>query len=75
MFCPKCSCDTRVIDSRPRHASQYRRHKCLSCSFKFNTYEIHESVYEGISKPKLSQLIINQIVKTLTKELLRHIKS
>lgn len=42
MICPKCSADTKVVNSRP-HADdptviQRRRH-CLGCDRRFNTFE------------------------------------
>jgi len=42
MNCPKCKFnDTKVIDSRPLNSdsSIRRRRECLSCKFRFTTYE------------------------------------
>jgi transcriptional repressor NrdR len=42
MNCPKCSSeDSKVIDSRSIHAgsSIRRRRECISCNFRFTTYE------------------------------------
>ena len=42
MLCPKCKFeDSKVVDSRPSHSdsSIRRRRECLSCKFRFTTYE------------------------------------
>lgn len=42
MRCPKCGCqDDKVIDSRASRegATIRRRRECLSCSYRFTTYE------------------------------------
>ena len=42
MICPKCKFqDSKVVDSRPLNsdASIRRRRECLSCKFRFTTYE------------------------------------
>jgi transcriptional repressor NrdR len=42
MRCPKCGCqDDKVIDSRASRegATIRRRRECLSCAFRFTTYE------------------------------------
>ena len=42
MMCPKCKFqDSKVVDSRPLNsdASIRRRRECLSCKFRFTTYE------------------------------------
>ena len=42
MTCPKCKFeDSKVVDSRPLNsdASIRRRRECLSCKFRFTTYE------------------------------------
>ena len=42
MMCPKCKFqDSKVVDSRPLHSdsSIRRRRECLSCKFRFTTYE------------------------------------
>lgn len=39
-MCPKCSsADTEVIDSRLAAKAVRRRRHCLSCSYRFTTYE------------------------------------
>lgn len=47
MICPKCSADTKVVNSRP-HADdptviQRRRH-CLGCGRRFDTFESTRNV-------------------------------
>ena len=42
MLCPKCKFeDSKVVDSRPLNSdsSIRRRRECLSCKFRFTTYE------------------------------------
>jgi transcriptional repressor NrdR len=40
MFCPKCSGrDTQVVDSREVQDGVRRRRECLTCKFRFTTYE------------------------------------
>lgn len=44
MKCPKCGyTDSKVIDSRPTETSNIRRRReCLSCQYRFTTYETYE---------------------------------
>ena len=47
MKCPFCGyCESRVIDSRPTDEGERirRRRECISCSKRFTTYEIIETV-------------------------------
>ena len=45
MKCPECGFDdSKVIDSRPTDGRIRRRRECLSCKFRFTTYEIVEDV-------------------------------
>jgi transcriptional repressor NrdR len=49
MRCPKCGCqDDKVIDSRASRegATIRRRRQCISCGYRFTTYE--EVEYEGL---------------------------
>ena len=42
MLCPKCKfVDSKVVDSRPLNSdsSIRRRRECISCKFRFTTYE------------------------------------
>ncbi len=41
MKCEKCGGKTSVVDSHPIQNNQIRRRrKCLSCDFRFNTFEL-----------------------------------
>lgn len=45
MYCPKCGFhDSKVVDSRQTddHKTIRRRRECLSCKFRFTTYERYE---------------------------------
>lgn len=45
MYCPKCGYhDSKVVDSRQTddHKTIRRRRECLSCKFRFTTYERYE---------------------------------
>ncbi len=44
MKCPICGCtDSKVVDSRPtEHSTIRRRRECLSCKYRFTTYEAIE---------------------------------
>ncbi len=66
MRCPKCGCqDDKVIDSRASRegATIRRRRECISCGFRFTTYEEierenlmvlkHDGRHEEFSKEKL----------------------
>lgn len=40
MICPKCGKDNNIVmDSRESNDSVIRRRKCLSCEYRFTTYE------------------------------------
>ncbi|MBU0459710.1 MAG: transcriptional regulator NrdR [Nanoarchaeota archaeon] len=39
MFCPYCSKETKVLESRLKDSSVRRRRECLSCSVRFTTHE------------------------------------
>ena len=43
MTCPKCSGDTRVIDSRADSNRVLRRRKCKECNFRFYTEEVQST--------------------------------
>ena len=38
--CKRCQSDSKVIDSRPFPGYRYRRHECLSCGFRWPTYQM-----------------------------------
>jgi hypothetical protein len=40
MICPKCQGESAVIDSRPVRLSIRRRRKCLSCPYRWSTFEV-----------------------------------
>ena len=45
MKCPECGCEeSKVIDSRPTENKVRRRRECISCGFRFTTYEIIEDI-------------------------------
>lgn len=53
MKCPKCAYDeTKVLESRLSHEGQAirRRRSCLSCNYRFTTYEKEEEVTFQIRK-------------------------
>ena len=55
MTCPYCGCsDTRIVDSRKREDSVFRRRECIECGKRFNTIEIDYDLYK--QKKKLSRL-------------------
>src|SRR3989344_2031715 len=39
MYCPYCSAETKVLESRLLDSSLRRRRECLSCQNRFTTYE------------------------------------
>ena len=47
MRCPKCGCEeSKVVDSRPSENNDAirRRRECVSCGFRFTTYERREEM-------------------------------
>lgn len=45
MKCPECGCEeSKVIDSRPTENKVRRRRECISCGYRFTTYEIIEEI-------------------------------
>ena len=51
MFCPSCGADElKVIDSRAQHDSIKRRRACLSCGYRFTTFERVERRYPMVRK-------------------------
>lgn len=49
MICPKCSNETTVFNSRDREEGRiiYRRRRCLTCDFRFTTYEAPDEAITG----------------------------
>ena len=39
MFCPKCSLQTLVINSRKKEEAIIRTRKCIGCGYRFKTDE------------------------------------
>lgn len=37
--CPRCSSDSKVVDSRRTVMARKRRRACLACAYRWNTYE------------------------------------
>ena len=50
MTCPQCCSKTKIWDSRMQDDAKRRRHKCLSCGYRFTTIEIDEDLYERMVK-------------------------
>lgn len=49
-YCPKCSAETVVVDSRVDYYGRVRRRrKCPVCGYRFNTVEVEVS---EIQKPQ-----------------------
>ena len=39
-FCPKCGCDSLVVNSRYRNGVILRRRECQSCGARWSTREV-----------------------------------
>ncbi|MEE1045299.1 MAG: transcriptional regulator NrdR [Olegusella sp.] len=76
MRCPKCGCEeSKVVDSRPSESNDAirRRRECVSCGFRFTTYERREEVplqvikkdgtKEAFSRSKLMRGLVTATVK------------
>lgn len=50
MTCPVCGGDTKVLETRFREDSVYRRRECLICKERFSTTEIDVEMYKRIIK-------------------------
>lgn len=51
MICPKCrDCGTQVVDTRDSTEGIRRRRECLTCKFRFTTYERIEPVLVAVIK-------------------------
>ncbi len=75
--CPQCKLNNTedrafcVIDSRPTEKGIRRRRKCLSCGFRFTTYEQHADYIFGpssLEKMERDLSLALERVKTLRKE-------
>lgn len=40
MLCPECGLDSKVYDSRSRRRSVWRRRECLTCKYRWSTFEV-----------------------------------
>ena len=51
--CPKCSRDSKVVDSR-MDASGFiwRRRECIACGHRWKTYEVNQEFYEELERRK-----------------------
>ena len=76
MRCPKCGCEeSKVVDSRPSESNDAirRRRECVSCGYRFTTYERREEVplqvikkdgtKEAFSRSKLMRGLVTATVK------------
>lgn len=45
MKCIKCNSKTTTLDTRQSPQGVYRRHKCLSCGYRFTTIEVVKEEY------------------------------
>lgn len=76
MRCPKCGCEeSKVIDSRPSENNDAirRRRECVSCGFRFTTYERREEVpllvvkKDGTREPFDRQKVMRGLVAATVK--------
>ncbi len=75
MKCPKCGyIDSKVVDSRPTEdGSIRRRRECLSCQYRFTTYEVFETTPVVVIKKDGSRQafdrnkIVNGVLKSCEK--------
>lgn len=76
MRCPKCGCEeSKVVDSRPSETIDAirRRRECISCGFRFTTYERREETplivikkdgsHEPFDRQKLMRGLVAATVK------------
>ena len=76
MRCPKCGCEeSKVVDSRPSESNDAirRRRECVSCGYRFTTYQRREEVplqvikkdgtKEAFSRSKLMRGLVTATVK------------
>ncbi|WP_374759923.1 NrdR family transcriptional regulator [Acidithiobacillus thiooxidans] len=64
MNCPQCGKKgLRVINSRTRNESVYRRRECVACSFRFSTTEISMADYQSLQSCCQRICQLQQILK------------
>ncbi|MAA78301.1 MAG: transcriptional regulator NrdR [Deltaproteobacteria bacterium] len=64
MFCPSCgNDDLKVIDSRSQQDAIKRRRACISCGYRFTTFERIEKRYPMVRKKdgSLEKFILHKI--------------
>jgi transcriptional repressor NrdR len=47
MKCPKCYCDSFVLDSTTKTDCVERRRECKNCGYRFNTVECDKDMHEN----------------------------
>lgn len=76
MRCPKCGCEeSKVVDSRPaeNNDSIRRRRECVSCGFRFTTYERREELplvvrkHDGSKEPFDREKFMRGLVRATVK--------
>lgn len=76
MRCPKCGCEeSKVVDSRPaeNNDSIRRRRECVSCGFRFTTYERREELplvvrkHDGSKEPFDREKLMRGLVRATVK--------
>lgn len=76
MRCPKCGCEeSKVVDSRPaeNNDSIRRRRECVSCGFRFTTYERREELplvvrkHDGSKEPFDREKLMRGLVRAAVK--------
>lgn len=76
MRCPKCGCEeSKVVDSRPaeNNDSIRRRRECVSCGFRFTTYERREELplvvrkHDGSNEPFDREKLMRGLVRATVK--------
>lgn len=74
MKCPECGYnDSKVVDSRPTDNKIRRRRECISCGFRFTTYEIVENIPLMVIKKDNSiepfdrQKLLDRLLRATTK--------
>jgi transcriptional repressor NrdR len=61
MTCPICCGNTRVLETRFKEDSVYRRRECLICKERFSTTEIDVELYKRIIK---NSVVLNENTNT-----------
>lgn len=57
MKCPKCHLGTAVVDSRPTGETIRRRRRCITCDYRFSTFEVPvEEVQDLDAAKKMNEI-------------------